>query len=280
VKRRILCVGALVGVIGCFLSVSTFAAPATRTWKSTSDYSNNNNPGFLLSHLGIYEKPWWYNPIVTLTGGAATARVGQTQLLTMSGDFTKYDYAANGGHSSRPLLGAFIGTELPVYDYKLDLGLAYYQPFVFSSGNGILTQGVDASSDDQYTYSYKVQSHQFLIEAKLLWDAQERYHPYLTAGAGIGFNRSYDYQNTVPPFLTFTPEFSSYTSTVFTYSLGAGIDVDVRRNWRFGLGYRFTDLGRTALGRGNLDTTSFDPVIAQSALYAQEIVAQFTYLMT
>jgi opacity protein-like surface antigen len=235
----------------------------------------------ILSSFFIQHKPWWLNPIATLTSGVATARVGQTQTLTQANDFSSYHYAANGSHFSQILWGGFMGTEFPVYpQWDLAVGVGYYQPSNFSSGNGVLTQGIDARSSDQYIYSYKAKSQQLLAEVKLLWSAQERFHPYISAGLGAAFNRAYGYTTNVPPFVTFTPEFTSHSTTAFSYSLGAGVDMDIHKNWRVGVGYRFSDLGKVGLGSGDIDVIPFSPVLSQQHLYAQEVMAQLSYLIS
>jgi hypothetical protein len=47
-----------------------------------------------------------------------------------------------------------------------------------------------------------------------------------------------------------------------------------------GIGYRFADLGNVSLGSGYVDVTPFTPVLAQQHLYAQEVLAQLSYLIS
>jgi opacity protein-like surface antigen len=225
--------------------------------------------------------PWWYHPFITVSGGWSTAQVGKTQTLTMNGDFTTYQYYKNGSNSNRGMGGAFLGTEIPLRpQWDLQAGLGFYQPASFSTGNSILIQGVDAPSSNQYIYSYKVKSSQLLAEGKLLWRVKEFFHPYATFGLGVAFNDSSNYTTNVPPFVTFTPQFTNHINAAFSYSVGLGMDLDVYKKWRVGAGYRFTDLGKANLGLGPLDVTPFTSSLSQSHLYAQEVVAQLSYFLS
>lgn len=259
------CLLAILAIYGLVAAIPIFAATKTFPVKPV-----------LCSHA----MPWWLHPVMTISGGIATAQVGRTQTLTMDDDFTTYAYAKNGAYSSKMIWGTFIGTEIPLHpDWALQLGFGYYQPASFSSGTGILTQGIDESSSDQYPYSYQVISRQLLAEGKLLWRVKERFHPFATLGLGAAFNYAYNYTVTIPPFTAFSPQFTSHSNTAFSYSVGAGMDIDINKNWRIGGGYRYTDLGKTKLGAGLIDATPFTSTLTQSNLYAQEVMANITYLI-
>jgi opacity protein-like surface antigen len=229
----------------------------------------------------LFAAPWWYHPVLTLTGGASSAEVGQSQTLTMAGDFTLYNYARTNSNSWRALFGGFVGTEFPITStLDLQTGIAYYQPGNGYKGKGILTQGVDAPSADIFNYSYSVATRQLLLEGKLLWHVREKFRPYISLGLGAAFNSAYAYTVDTPPFLTFTPQFSSNNNTNFSYSVGAGVDYAIKQNWRIGAAYRFASYGKANLGRGPLDTIQFIPVLKQSNLYSQEVIGQLTYLIS
>ncbi|MCL9684823.1 outer membrane protein [Legionella maioricensis] len=221
----------------------------------------------------------WFRPVLTVSSGLAASRIGQSQTLSMVNDFTTYQYAANNEYYNKMLWGGFLGTEIPVCpQWILQLGLGVYLPNAFSA-EGILIQGVDEQSSDLFPYSYKVKNHQFLGEGKLLGSIKDNYHPYVSAGLGVAVNKAYTYSAYVPPFLTFTPQFTNYSTTSFAYSIGAGMDIDIKKNWRLGAGYRFTGVGDANLGYGFLDVIPFPGTLTQSNLYIQEVLVQLTYLM-
>jgi opacity protein-like surface antigen len=125
-----------------------------------------------------------------------------------------------------------------------------------------------------------VKSSQLLAEGKLLWNVKEFLHPYATFGLGVAFNDASSYSTNVPPFVTFTPQFTNHINAAFSYSIGLGMDIDVYKRWRLGTGYRFTDLGKANLGMGPVDLTPFTSSLSQPHLYTQEIVVQLSYLLS
>lgn len=224
-------------------------------------------------------KPHWLNPILTLSAGLASAQVGEDQTLTREGDFTLYKYSADK-NSNRFSAGVFVGTEFSVHPcIDLILGLGYYVPSNFSV-TGRLTQGVDEPSFNEFSYRYKISSQQLLAEGKLLWNVKRFFYPYFSVGMGAAFNTAYNYSvDVLPPFLTFSPQFSNHSTTAFTYSLGLGVDMDIYKHWRAGLGYRFSDFGKVSLGSGQLGFAPFAPRLQQDHLYTQEVMAQISYIV-
>ncbi|WP_392536644.1 outer membrane protein [Legionella sp. 227] len=221
----------------------------------------------------------WFHPFITLSGGVAVAKTGHSQTLNMEGDFTTYQYTPSHDHSNRMLWGGSIGTEVPINSlWALQLGISYYRPNNFSS-SGILIQGVDEQSADEFTYNYKIKSSQLFFEGKLLHSVKQIFHPYVSLGLGAAFNNASNYQTSVPPFLTFTPEFEDHKTTNFAYSLGLGIDMDLGKNWRLGFGYRYVGLGEANLDEGMLDVIPFTSTLTLPHLYMQEAIVQLSYLI-
>ncbi|VEB38698.1 outer membrane protein [Legionella cherrii] len=221
----------------------------------------------------------WFHPFFTLSGGVAVAKTGHSQTLNMDGDFTTYQYTPRHDHSNRTLWGGAIGTEVPINSlWALQLGISYYRPNNFSS-SGILLQGIDEQSADEFTYNYKIKSSQLFFEGKLLHSVKTIFHPYASLGLGAAFNQASNYQTSVPPFLTFTPEFEDHKTTNFAYSLGLGIDMDLCKNWRLGVGYRYVGLGEANLDEGMLDVIPFTSTLTLPHLYMQEAMVQISYLI-
>ncbi len=222
--------------------------------------------------------PWWYSPVLALSGGLAVANVGRSQMLTMDNDYTTYQYSAKHSSSQRFILGVYTGTEIVLNaKFLLQMGIGFYDPGAFSSEHNTLIQGVDPESSDLFSWHYKVKNQSFLAEAKLLATLRNQIHPYLTLGVGTAFNQAYDYRVNVPPFLTFTPEFTNHTQTSFTYAVGIGMDADVAKNCRVGVGYRFANLGQANLGKGFLDDKIFSGTLRQSNFYMHALLAQVTW---
>lgn len=215
-------------------------------------------------------------PVFSFTAGATMSQLGQSQSFAPI-DLCSYSYQPQGLQTTM-LWGGFIGSEFkrtPVWE--LITGLGYYQPNTLST-KGQLTQGADPTSESAYSYQYQVQSQQLLAESRWVWIATEKIRPFLMLGIGATFNKTSDYQTTVPPFFEFTPAFSSHTQTNFTYALGPGIDISLSKSFRIGLAYRFTDLGSANTGSAQIDAIPISSTLKQSKLYANQMLAQLTFI--
>lgn len=221
-----------------------------------------------------------WQPILTLTGGIAFSEdAGQSKNFPANAtSFSYYHYALHHTSESSTIFGGLIGAEFPLNSpWLLQVGIAYYVPQSFNV-KGIVTQGVDAASANQYPYQYTIQNHQLLLENKLFY-AIERYHPYVLLGIGPAWNRTKNFAvNIDPPFTTFSNQFPSNTVTSFSYDIGFGMDINITEHLRFGLGYRFTDLGTAKTGKATIDQTITTNVLSQSHFYTQEGLAQITLL--
>ncbi|MDX2346904.1 MAG: outer membrane beta-barrel protein [Legionella sp.] len=223
---------------------------------------------------------WAHTAVINLSGGMASAKVGQSQTLTMPDDYTTYRYTANPSSVEKFIYGIFVGTHVPVkFPGELQLGVSFYQPDDLTSGKSTLTQGVDAATAIQIPYNYKVKNKSLLIEARLLGTIQDLMHPYFSLGIGAAFNTTSDYAAHVPQFLTFTPEFKKNSITNFSYAVGAGIEIDISKNTRLGVGYRLADIGKANLGEAVLDDAPFKKQLKQSNLYYQAVFGQFTWIL-
>lgn len=220
-------------------------------------------------------RSWWFNPMITATGGIAGARIINSDTFTVNQSIYQYH---SRGISDQAIWGGFIGTEIPLNAWALDLGVSYYQPSSFTA-NGSLIQGPDAESSDQYLYNFKIKTRQVLAEGKLLWKCPGYVFPYLSAGIGAAFNNAYAYNANFPRFLTFSPLFNSHSQSSFSYSVGAGVDMPIQKWMRFGLGYRFSDFGKAKLGAGVIDVVPITQTLHVSHIYTSEAVAQLTFLI-
>ncbi len=219
-------------------------------------------------------------PVISFSFGGTKAKVGNSQEFSIAGDIDNYDYNASHSNTKKFILGTFIGLENVLKNnFIVQLGLSfYYLPDNFTSGNGVLTQGIDAQSSDTYNYNYEIKNRQLMLEGKLLKKLKQSYYPYVSFGLGSSFNQTINYQTTVPSTLTFTPQFSSNKNISFAYKIGVGVDWQIQDFWRLGIGYRFADLGKANLGSGAIDTTPFSQTLMQNHLYTQEVLVQLTFM--
>lgn len=190
----------------------------------------------------------------------------------------RYEYDSGNSKHTAALFDGFIGMEtMPCPEWAWQLGIGYNQSSDFST-QGRFSQGADPQSTNFYSYRADFLTRQLLAEAKFLY-AINQWHPYVFAGIGVSFNKASNYNTDVPPFLTFTRIYKNNTETSFSYALGAGVDMDFCTNWRWGVGYRFADLGRLKLGHAVIDTTKVNGTLSRSNLYANELLTQLTYLI-
>ena len=219
------------------------------------------------------------HPFVTLTGAAAVTS-GPNDSNYFTADSSLFTYDVDSTRQTRGVWGASFGvdSELMFFNpWRLQIGFGYYQTGPFTL-EGELTQGVLPISSAQFNYDYRIISRQLLAEAKVTRECHENFYPYLFVGIGAAFNRAENFQlYDFPEFLLFSPEFKNNTITSFTYSIGLGIDYEFMSHFLLGVGYRFTDLGRTNLGKGYIDTFSLGPTLNQSNIYTNEFLVQLSY---
>ncbi|HEX2548763.1 MAG TPA: outer membrane beta-barrel protein [Gammaproteobacteria bacterium] len=233
-----------------------------------------------MSSLTFSESNW--HPVGAINVGAIfTDNVGNSVNFPIQNPDTDefYSYQANHPTETKPLGGIFLGVEHPLWqNYLIQFGVEFNQAGAFEA-SGSLVQGADEESANTYHYSYSLISQQWLAIGKFLTTIHQYFHPYFLLGLGESFNKAYHYSVNVPTDLTNTRLFGNENTTSFSYALGVGIDANVNAHLRFGLGYRFTDFGKVALGDSHIAGIPVSGTISQSHFYANELLAQFTYIV-
>jgi len=231
-----------------------------------------------LYHATAWMHQAFAHPVVAINGGLFnTGNAGFNKTFPMINE-SFYVYHGDFDNHTQGILGLFVGSDYQLQsNWHMQLGLAYNQSLSFHT-TGTIFQGADVQSADNYEYSYNTVSRQFMLVGKFQKDAKLGWHPYGLVGVGASFNSTKSWNTTVPPFLTFTPEFKSKTNSAFTYQLGLGVDIDVYPQLRAGLGYRFADLGRNDLGNGTIDVVSINDNLKQKHVYTNNLIAELTYL--
>lgn len=161
--------------------------------------------------------------------------------------------------------------------YSAQIGASYHY-LSNMDVKGDLMQGI-APPFYQANYYYRINSSQYMIDAKLRREFQSRFFPYVYLGLGLSANSAFNYTTNVPAYLTVTPDYSNKTTYAFTYSLGIGMDYLVVPKLSVGLGYRFINLGNTGLGKGMIRNTSTKAALTQSNLYVNSLLVQLNYFI-
>lgn len=217
----------------------------------------------------------WHAAAAIGIGGAMAPKTTESKNYPLT-DGTYYNYNAITRQQTASFVDGFLGAE---YDFSenwgLQFGAGYNQPTVYHA-KGTLTQGT-VSSSSSYNYAYNIIVRQLMGEMKLLFAVKDQFIPYLFAGAGSAYNTAYHFNTTVPAG-TVTREYSKNTSSSFTYSAGFGLDLMLSSQMRIGVGYRFADFGQVALGNATINGTKAPGSTISSRLYANEFLAQVTFL--
>ena len=135
-------------------------------------------------------------------------------------------------------------------------------------------------SFNNYNYAYNLNHKHIAVKGKLLGQLGLPCfnQPYISASLGVGFNTSHHFTST-PTIVEAlpTPNFSSNTTTSFTYTLGIGIQGEITKNWQVGVGYEFADWGQSQLGRAPGQTMGQG--LSLSHLYTNGLMLNLTYLV-
>jgi len=233
------------------------------------------------SFIPYHETKTW-SPVAILGAGVVLpTTIGHSQSFPIGNPATDefFIYNAQPPSQTGALFEVFLGSEWYFRPrWALQMGVDFEQVYTNYNADGTLIQGADVASEDQFTYRYNATIRQILAEVKLLYQYRERLHPYLLAGVGAALNTAYNYNTSVPPFYTFTRQFSNNTCTSFTYALGLGLDLDITHGVRLGLGYRFSDLGKVALGPASINNIPVSGTLSQTHTYSNILLTQLTFV--
>ena len=191
-----------------------------------------------------------------------------------------YSYTATTAAATKGLFDLSFAGEVEIQNGLLmQLGVGYTQSNSFTA-QGNFIQGVDAQSQNSYTYKYKILPKQLLAQAKLLvlGNSEQKFHPYIIGGVGAAQNHVYNYSTDVPYTLTFTRSYESTTQTSMSFIIGGGVEFDIHEQVRLGFGYRYTGLGKATLGDATIDGVPVSGTLTQSNLNANQILSQLTFI--
>lgn len=249
---------ALIGLILCSATQQTFATNC-----------------YLLPY-----QPWRF--IFSVGGGVAmTSDIGSSAYFPITNPTTSeyYQYTSNSSSDTKAILDLYFAGEFEIQTgLLLQLGLGYMQPNSFTA-KGQFVQGADTQSQDMYNYQYKILARQLLVEGKLvvMGNSEQKFHPYLLAGAGVSHNDTYDYSTNVPATITFTRTFDNKIYNGISFIVGGGVEFDIHEQVRLGFGYRYAGIGKTTLGNSTIDGVSVSGTLYQSNVNLNEIISQLTF---
>jgi len=244
---------------------------ATSTGFASSQIESSGQTTTLFTKLPAILTSSW---VASLSLGPVWENAGDTQSFYLAPNIEK-TYAAN--HSSHALVDGeiFLGIQRPLRE-KLEgqIGIA-----VAVTSNASLSGNIWDDTDplfNNYTYNYQVRHTHLALKGKLLADSGYIVTPWVSGSLGVGFNQVHDFSNT--PTISqavVMPNFTSNTTTAFTYTLGVGVERNLNQHWQAGLGYEFADWGNSQLGRAS--GQALNTGLSLSHLYTNGFLFNLTY---
>ena len=185
--------------------------------------------------------------IVTLSLGPIWENAGETQTFHVS-PFIQKTYAANTSPKTLFDGELFLGIERSLRsNLEGQLGLA-----VAATGNAKLSGAIWDDANplfNNFNYTYNMQHTHIAVKGKILGEFGAIFKPYMSGSLGVGFNQSRNFNINPTIFAAIpAPNFTSNMTTVFTYTLGVGLQRAINTNWRASAGYEFADWGKSQLG--------------------------------
>lgn len=219
-----------------------------------------------------FEKPWAW--VATIGAGPIFENAGKTQTFYSAPEIEK---TYNANRTSHTLVGGelFLGIQKSLkHQLAGQLGLA-----VTATDSANLSGNIWDDADlkfNNYTYNYKIRHSHVALKGKLIADKGFVFNPWLSGSLGVGFNQARDFSNTPKIFQAVVmPNFTNHTTTAFTYTVGAGVERNLNDHWRVGVGYEFTDWGKSGLSRAPGQTLNTG--LAVSHVYTNGVLFNLTY---
>lgn len=239
------------------------------------------------SKMGVIEKNGsGFLPVYTIAGGIGLHTINQKAQSYTGSDDNVFQYYSTKGNDGVGMGGIFIGLEHPLQwpGFFMQGGLELN---AFSQGNvkGDHLVGIEPGTSTLYHYRYGIKTQQLLAVAKFFSTFREIYHPNLSVGLGGAFNRATSFSANAAETgsINLTAQFGDHTQSALSYSLGLGMDADISQRLRLGLGYRFSDIGKTSLGMGTVGINDYKEItrftINSRNNYMNLFMAQLSYLL-
>lgn len=128
-----------------------------------------------------------------------------------------------------------------------------------------------------HSYQYHIQHSAVAVEGFVLLDNGYWMMPWVSASIGVGFNRAHGFQNISLIYEALpSTNFTNHTQTAFSYTLGVGGQKKVTDHWEMGIGYEFSDWGRSELGPTKGQTINTG--LSLHHLYTNGFLLNVTYI--
>lgn len=214
-------------------------------------------------------------PAATVSLGSDSANFSQSN--TNISFITPFynTYVDTNSHDAEWVGGFFLGGNFTFNSlWSSQVGVSYYQNSAFAARGDVYQFGDSTSNNLGYTYD--ITSRRVLLESKWLYTIRKKFHPYIDLGVGEAFNAAdnYDEHPYTSDASPMSEPFADHTSRNFTYIAGLGIDVDMGKRVRMGVGYRYVDLGKANLGTSSLQADT--NILQKNSITSHEFLFQIS----
>lgn len=221
-------------------------------------------------------KPLTHQAVVTISAGPGWYQTQQHQDLYLQPNFLN-TYISND--TTRVLANGalFLGAQTSWHEHlQTQIGIA---GALFSQAQvaGQIWELGDPLFNN-FTYQYKINHSHVALAGKIL---SNMLRPscllYVSGSVGVARNQSSGFYSTPLIFESLPePAFSSHNETALTYTLGIGIAHPLNQHWQTGIGYMFSDEGKSTLGLSSSHTTSNR--LTLNHLYVNTVQFSLSYL--
>lgn len=238
---------------------------------------DNRSSTPLMSVDNSYNGHWYLGVDV----GQLTSTMNSVTTVNNGSNFTPpYNHDIYTLNAHKPIVLAVEGGQSWRQDNRwfpnYYLGLRYQHLFS-SNVKGSVTQ-YSLPSTLNYNYTWSVSTDVLSAYTKLDLVTLGPIMPYVNVGVGASFNRSGTYKEAALPGVTprISPNYAAGTQSSFAYDVGAGLDVALKPNVVFALGYDYQNLG--ALRSGSGQSTWSGERLSAGQLSVNTFLLGITYL--
>lgn len=222
--------------------------------------------------------PW----VATLSTGPVWNGDGKDQTFFLAPEIEK-TYRAKQTNNALIAGEIFLGLRQPFNNPIYNPLQAQFGLALATTGNAKLSGDIWDDADPQFNnfhYHYKIRHTVLALKGILLADLSPTAYcliPWISASMGIGFNTAHAFHNT-PTIFEAVPNsnFKRHTEIAFSYTLGIGVEKSLTSHWQAGVGYEFSDWGRSKLNRAEGQTLHSG--LRLNHLYNNGVLFNITYL--
>lgn len=212
---------------------------------------NNLSPMPIKREVSRYNDNWYLGVDV----GQLKSTINSVTSVNNGSNFTTpYNHDIYTLNAHKPIVLAVEGGQYWQQDNRwfptYYLGLRYQHLFS-SNVKGSVTQ-YSLPSTLNYNYTWSVSTEVLSAYTKIDLVSLGPIMPYVNVGVGASLNRSGSYKESALSGVTprISPNYAAGSQPSFTYDVGAGIDVALKPNLIFALGYDYQNLGALRSGSG------------------------------